>query len=231
MAHLSAKLIGHRMLRRVLPCRCKICHVFQLPASGHDKRFIAKICFWLSTDALSSLTIRNSSSRDSLASPQHPTRGLLVLMFVHKGAGQPKKYFSSQVKSKASSNGLEVETSLCTCAWLTSCLLVLQGVLLYGPPGTGKTLLARAVAHHTDCTFIRVSGSELVQKYIGEGSRMVRELFVMARFNLLPSQSPFPHAPCHRMQSQALIHLQLCTPLRPLASQCMLQRNPQTSGE
>ena len=59
-----------------------------------------------------------------------------------------------------------------------------QGVLLYGPPGTGKTLLARAVAHHTDCTFIRVSGSELVQKYIGEGSRMVRELFVMARCTL-----------------------------------------------
>ena len=56
-----------------------------------------------------------------------------------------------------------------------------KGVLMYGPPGTGKTLLARAVAHHTDCTFIRVSGSELVQKYIGEGSRMVRELFIMAR--------------------------------------------------
>ena len=56
-----------------------------------------------------------------------------------------------------------------------------KGVILYGPPGTGKTLLARAVAHHTDCTFIRVSGGELVQKYIGEGSRMVRELFVMAR--------------------------------------------------
>merc|ERR1712168_121725 len=56
-----------------------------------------------------------------------------------------------------------------------------KGVLLYGPPGTGKTLLARAVAHHTDCTFIRVSGSELVQKFIGEGSRMVRELFIMAR--------------------------------------------------
>ncbi|NWY35112.1 PRS8 protein, partial [Pheucticus melanocephalus] len=47
-------------------------------------------------------------------------------------------------------------------------LCPLQGVLLYGPPGTGKTLLARAVAHHTDCTFIRVSGSELVQKFIGE---------------------------------------------------------------
>lgn len=56
-----------------------------------------------------------------------------------------------------------------------------KGVLLHGPPGTGKTLLARAVAHHTDTRFIRVSGSELVQKYIGEGSRMVRELFVMAR--------------------------------------------------
>eukprot|EP00027_Filamoeba_sp_ATCC50430_P006982 CAMPEP_0168558814 /NCGR_PEP_ID=MMETSP0413-20121227/10181_1 /TAXON_ID=136452 /ORGANISM="Filamoeba nolandi, Strain NC-AS-23-1" /LENGTH=394 /DNA_ID=CAMNT_0008589981 /DNA_START=77 /DNA_END=1264 /DNA_ORIENTATION=+ len=56
-----------------------------------------------------------------------------------------------------------------------------KGVLMYGPPGTGKTLLARAVAHHTECTFIRVSGSELVQKYIGEGARMVRELFVMAR--------------------------------------------------
>lgn len=56
-----------------------------------------------------------------------------------------------------------------------------KGVILYGPPGTGKTLLARAVAHHTDCTFIRVSGAELVQKYIGEGARMVRELFVMAR--------------------------------------------------
>ena len=54
--------------------------------------------------------------------------------------------------------------------------------MLYGPPGTGKTLLARAVAHHTECTFIRVSGSELVQKFIGEGARMVRELFVMARY-------------------------------------------------
>ena len=56
-----------------------------------------------------------------------------------------------------------------------------KGVLLYGPPGTGKTLLARAVAHHTDCTFIRISGSELVQKYVGEGPRMVREIFKMAK--------------------------------------------------
>jgi len=53
--------------------------------------------------------------------------------------------------------------------------------LLYGPPGTGKTLTARAVANRTDATFIRVIGSELVQKYVGEGARMVRELFEMAR--------------------------------------------------
>ncbi|KAL6044831.1 26S proteasome regulatory subunit 7A [Balamuthia mandrillaris] len=56
-----------------------------------------------------------------------------------------------------------------------------KGVLMYGPPGTGKTLLARAVANRTDATFIRVIGSELVQKYVGEGARMVRELFEMAR--------------------------------------------------
>jgi len=56
-----------------------------------------------------------------------------------------------------------------------------KGVMLYGPPGTGKTLTARAVANRTDATFIRVIGSELVQKYVGEGARMVRELFQMAR--------------------------------------------------
>jgi 26S proteasome regulatory subunit T1 len=55
-----------------------------------------------------------------------------------------------------------------------------KGVLLYGPPGTGKTLTARAVANRTDACFICVIGSELVQKYVGEGARMVRELFQMA---------------------------------------------------
>lgn len=56
-----------------------------------------------------------------------------------------------------------------------------KGVLLYGPPGTGKTILAKAVANSTDATFLRVVGSEFVQKYIGEGARLVRELFEMAK--------------------------------------------------
>ncbi len=56
-----------------------------------------------------------------------------------------------------------------------------KGILLYGPPGTGKTLLAKAVAHNAKATFIRMSGSELVHKYIGEGAQMVRELFALAR--------------------------------------------------
>ena len=54
------------------------------------------------------------------------------------------------------------------------------GVLLYGPPGTGKTMLAKAVANRTDATFIKMAGSELVQKFIGEGARLVRDLFEMA---------------------------------------------------
>lgn len=56
-----------------------------------------------------------------------------------------------------------------------------KGVLLVGPPGTGKTLMAKAVANNTNATFIRFVGSELVQKYIGEGARLVRELFQLAR--------------------------------------------------
>lgn len=56
-----------------------------------------------------------------------------------------------------------------------------KGVLLVGPPGCGKTLLAKAVANQTDATFIRMVGSELAQKYIGEGGRMVRELFSLAK--------------------------------------------------
>ncbi|MFA4646977.1 proteasome-activating nucleotidase [Pyrococcus kukulkanii] len=56
-----------------------------------------------------------------------------------------------------------------------------KGVLLYGPPGCGKTLMAKALAHEVNATFIRVVGSELVRKYIGEGARLVHELFELAK--------------------------------------------------
>ncbi|MEF8822426.1 MAG: AAA family ATPase, partial [Halovenus sp.] len=58
-----------------------------------------------------------------------------------------------------------------------------SGVLLHGPPGTGKTMLAKAVANETDATFIKMAGSELVQKFIGEGARLVRDLFELASEN------------------------------------------------
>jgi 26S proteasome regulatory subunit T3 len=58
-----------------------------------------------------------------------------------------------------------------------------RGVLLFGPPGTGKTMLAKAVANATTAAFIRVNGSEFVQKYLGEGPRMVRDVFRLAREN------------------------------------------------
>lgn len=55
-----------------------------------------------------------------------------------------------------------------------------KGVIFYGPPGTGKTLLAKAVANETSATFLRVVGSELIQKYLGDGPKLVRELFRVA---------------------------------------------------
>ncbi|MHA1106598.1 MAG: AAA family ATPase [Promethearchaeota archaeon] len=59
-----------------------------------------------------------------------------------------------------------------------------SGALLSGPPGTGKTLLAKAIANSTQARFIHLVGSDLVQKFIGEGSRMVREVFVLAKENI-----------------------------------------------
>jgi proteasome regulatory subunit len=58
-----------------------------------------------------------------------------------------------------------------------------SGVLLHGPPGTGKTMLAKAVANQTDAAFIKMAGSELVHKFIGEGAKLVRDLFELARQN------------------------------------------------
>merc|ERR1719199_650523 len=58
-----------------------------------------------------------------------------------------------------------------------------RGVLLYGPPGTGKTMMAKAVANSTQATFISMVGSEFVQKYLGEGPRMVRDVFRLAKEN------------------------------------------------
>lgn len=55
-----------------------------------------------------------------------------------------------------------------------------KGVILYGQPGTGKTLLAKAVANQTSATFLRIVGSELIQKYSGDGPKLVREMFRVA---------------------------------------------------
>jgi proteasome regulatory subunit len=56
-----------------------------------------------------------------------------------------------------------------------------KGILLYGPPGTGKTLLAKAVATSTDTTFIEIVGSEIVQKFIGDGAKLIKEIFQLAK--------------------------------------------------
>jgi len=72
-----------------------------------------------------------------------------------------------------------------------------SGVLLYGPPGTGKTMLAKAVANETDATFIKMAGSELVHKFIGEGAKLVRDLFEVARENqpAVPSSTRSTRSP------------------------------------
>ena len=57
----------------------------------------------------------------------------------------------------------------------------LTGVLLYGPPGTGKTLLARACAAQTKSTFLKLAGPQLVQMFIGDGAKLVRDAFAMAK--------------------------------------------------
>jgi len=62
-----------------------------------------------------------------------------------------------------------------------SVVMPTQGVLLYGPPGTGKTLLARAIASNIEANFLKVVASAIVDKYIGESARLIREMFGYAR--------------------------------------------------
>ena len=89
-------------------------------------------------------------------------------------------------------------------------------MILYGEPGTGKTLLAKAVAHSTSATFLRVVGSELIQKYLGDGPKLVRELFRVAD-ELAPSivfigvlLEPYPTLPytCCDIWGHVLVHAQ-----------------------
>ena len=56
-----------------------------------------------------------------------------------------------------------------------------RGILLFGPPGTGKTMMARACAGQTKATFLKLAGSSLVQMYIGDGPKMVRDAFALAK--------------------------------------------------
>ena len=60
-------------------------------------------------------------------------------------------------------------------------ILIWSGVLLYGPPGTGKTLLARACAAQTKSTFLKLAGPQLVQMFIGDGAKLVRDAFSLAK--------------------------------------------------
>jgi ATPase family associated with various cellular activities (AAA) len=104
--------------------------------------------------ASSALYITERASLVHLSSAAHSTDALLPYPHWYCAAGTAPQVIELPIKHPELFEALGVAQP--------------KGVLLYGPPGTGKTLLARAVAHHTDCTFIRVSGSELVQKYIGE---------------------------------------------------------------
>ena len=69
-----------------------------------------------------------------------------------------------------------------------------KGVLLYGPPGTGKTLLARAVASTLECNFLKVVSSAIVDKYIGESARLIREMFGL--YSVVHSMAPRRREEC-----------------------------------
>ena len=101
-----------------------------------------------------------------------------------------------------------------------------QGVILYGEPGTGKTLLAKAVANSTSATFLRVVGSELIQKYLGDGPKLVRELFRVAD-DLAPS-IVFIGAPLPPSLPPSLAQPAQCTNIAPSVlphQACVIQQS------
>ena len=79
-----------------------------------------------------------------------------------------------------------------------------QGVLLYGPPGTGKTLLAKAIASNMDANFLKVVSSAIVDKYIGESARLIREMFGYAKVGATPTS---PQSPCTLTRRHAICSL------------------------
>ena len=94
-----------------------------------------------------------------------------------------------------------------------------QGLLLFGPPGTGKTLIGKCIAHMSGCTFFSISSSSLTSKWVGEGEKMVRALFAVARVHqpsvvfideidsLLTSRSEGEHESSRKMKTEFLVQL------------------------
>ena len=94
-----------------------------------------------------------------------------------------------------------------------------QGLLLFGPPGTGKTLIGKCIAHQSGCTFFSISSSSLTSKWVGEGEKMVRALFAVARVHqpsvvfideidsLLTSRSEGEHESSRKMKTEFLVQL------------------------
>ena len=94
-----------------------------------------------------------------------------------------------------------------------------QGLLLFGPPGTGKTLIGKCIAHQSGCTFFSISASSLTSKWVGEGEKMVRALFAVARVHepsvvfideidsLLTSRTEGEHESSRKMKTEFLVQL------------------------
>ena len=94
-----------------------------------------------------------------------------------------------------------------------------KGLLLFGPPGTGKTLIGKCIAHQSNCTFFSISASSLTSKWVGEGEKMVRALFAVAKVHqpsvvfideidsLLTSRSEGEHESSRKIKTEFLVQL------------------------